>query len=71
MSSAWAKVTELVLKLLAALGIYRAGGKAVEARQDRNTLKKIEEINEARADNRALTDEQLRAKLLGDIKRKR
>ena len=71
MSGAWAKVTELILKILAALGIYRAVKKSAEAAQDRNTLRKIEEINEARADNRTLTDEQLRDKLLGDLKRKR
>jgi hypothetical protein len=69
--SAWAKVAELLLKLLAFLGLYRAGRKSEEARQDRETIRKVEEINEARSDNAARTDDELRDKLLRDVRQRR
>lgn len=71
MSGAWASLVGLVLKLLAALGIYRAGGKAEQARQDRDTLKKLDRINDARSDNAARTDAELRERLLDAERRNR
>jgi hypothetical protein len=43
MSGAWAALVGLVLKLAAALGIYRAGKKSEQAKQNSQTLDIIKE----------------------------
>lgn len=67
----WGDFAALFLKLLAFLGIYRAGKKSAEAAQDRDTLNKVEKINDARADNALRSDGQLRERLLDDINDRR
>lgn len=62
-SGAWASLVGLVLKLLAALGIYRAGGKAEKGKQDADTLNRIETFNEAARENDALDADALRQRL--------
>lgn len=69
MSGAWASLVGLVLKLLAALGIYRAGRKSEQAKQDRDTLDIIKEHKADEDRIGALSDDDL-DELLRD-KRKR
>jgi membrane protein DedA with SNARE-associated domain len=49
----------------------RAGRENEKSRRTEDTLNKVDQINEARSDNAARTDDELRDKLLRDIRQRR